>query len=120
MGSSHGSVLSEVRALPGQGFVLLLSQETYDTGTRPFTSSTFFELDLQTLTRREVMTSAFINGGTYGRKGVDILWRGSPMAFSQFGVCSKRHASIGIFLNAAKRRRKLCARPSKRKASQNL
>ena len=73
-------------ALPGQGFVLLLSQETYDTGTRPFTSSTFFELDLQTLTRREVMTSAFINGGTYGRKGVDILWRGSPMAFDGIGI----------------------------------
>lgn len=80
---NHSSYLNGIRH---DGAKILFSTHAEDVTTRPFGTSSFYELDLKTYEIDTlVAASGFVDGATYSPDGTQILFTGSAEAFDGVG-----------------------------------
>jgi len=65
---------------------LLFGTRRYHHEARPYSTSTLWELDLQTLVAREILSGPWLASAEYGPGGERLLVLGSPRAFGDAGV----------------------------------
>ena len=79
----HSTRLNDIRK---DGAKILFSTYTEDVTTRPFGSSSYYQLDLNTYEIDTlVAASGFVDGATYSPDGTQVLFVGSAEAFDEIG-----------------------------------
>lgn len=86
--AEHGLSLDDIRP---DGHALLLRRTEHGLTERPYSKSELFELDLQTLEKKNLGEHGWLGGASYSPDGRELLITGSPALWGGLGNASGEH-----------------------------